>query len=70
MRFVDKINKVTAGKGYGVHIELEEEGSTDYITLVKLPKKVVEGLKMLPKNKLAQLKKELTAVFTKIAQEK
>jgi hypothetical protein len=55
------------GSKYSVHIELNEEGSSDYIAEIVLPKKIAEGLKMLPPGKLSELKKLLKEAFTKVA---
>jgi predicted transcriptional regulator len=68
----DSREETTAGlitNHYSVHIELDEEGSSDHIMEIKLPKKIVEGLKGLDSKKEAALRKLLKDAFVKIAQE-
>lgn len=64
------LKKVQAASKYSVMIELNENGSSDFVTELTLSKAVVEGLKGLSKKRESELKKLLKDVFDKVAAQK
>lgn len=67
MSYLKRVQKSITAAKYSVHVELNEDGSSDHVVEVALSKKVVEGLKNLPPQKLSALKKDLKDVFLKHA---